>query len=153
MLSDLGCHRMDLAHWALDLRHPETISAVGPPVDAVGAPSSLKVTYRYPARNQQPPVTLTWYHGSERPALLANYKDLQGNPIKFGDGVLFIGKEGAIYGDYGRLLLCQKKNLHRCVLGFLRNNESQTQSDITRNGSMPVRQAAALPATSITVER
>ncbi len=118
MLSDLGCHRMDLAHWALDLRHPETISAVGPPVDPVGAPASLKVTYRYRARNEQPPVTLTWYHGSERPEVLANYKDLQGNPISFGDGVLFVGKEGAIYGDYGRLLLLPEQKFSSVRIGI-----------------------------------
>jgi predicted dehydrogenase len=118
MLSDLGCHRMDLAHWALDLRHPETISAEGPPVDAVGAPPSLKVTYNYPGRNELPPVKLTWYHGSQRPEILNTYKDLAGNPIKFGDGVLFVGKEGAIYGDYGRLMLLPEDKFSTVRIGI-----------------------------------
>jgi predicted dehydrogenase len=118
MLSDLGCHRMDLAHWALDLRYPETISAEGPPVDAVGAPPSLKVNYVYPARDELPPVKLTWYHGSERPAILSNYKDAAGKPIQFGDGVLFVGKEGAIYGDYGRLMLLPESKFSSVKIGI-----------------------------------
>src|SRR5690606_20627202 len=49
------------------------------------------------------PVKLTWYHGGLRPEILGTYKEKDGSPVKFGDGVLFVGKEGAIYGDYGRL--------------------------------------------------
>jgi len=118
MLSDLGCHRMDLAHWALDLRHPTKVSAEGPPVDPTGAPPSLKVTYDYPARGTMPPVKLTWYHGSQRPAILSTYQDAQGQPVKFGDGVLFVGKEGAIYGDYGRLMLLPESKFATVRIGI-----------------------------------
>lgn len=118
MLSDLGCHRMDLAHWALDLRHPTKVSAEGPPVDPTGAPPSLKVTYDYPARGTMPAVKLTWYHGNQRPAILSTYQDAQGQPVKFGDGVLFVGKEGAIYGDYGRLMLLPESKFATVRIGI-----------------------------------
>lgn len=118
VLSDLGCHRMDLAHWALDLRAPTTISAEGPSVDPVGAPSKLKVSYDYPARGEQPAVKLTWYHGGERPAVLSTYKDLEGNPVKFGDGVLFVGDAGAIYGDYGNYHLLPVDKFSRVRIGI-----------------------------------
>ena len=118
MLSDLGCHRMDLAHWALDLRHPTSISAEGPPVDAVGAPQSLKVSYEYPARGEMPAVKLFWYHGSERPAILSTYKGADGKPVAFGDGVLFVGKEGSIYGDYGRLMILPESKFASVRIGI-----------------------------------
>lgn len=105
MLSDLGCHRMDLAHWALDLRHPTTCWAEGPAPDPDGPPRQMKAHWEYPARGALPAVKLTWYHGGLRPEILGTYADLGGKPVSFGDGVLFVGKEGAIYGDYGRLLV------------------------------------------------
>ncbi|HTN74475.1 MAG TPA: Gfo/Idh/MocA family oxidoreductase, partial [Pirellulaceae bacterium] len=93
VLSDLGCHRIDLAHWALDLKHPTSCVAEGPTPDAVGAPAQLRVTWEYPQRGEQPPVKLVWNHG-QRPEVLGTYKDLEGKPVKFGDGVLFIGAKG-----------------------------------------------------------
>lgn len=36
-LGDMGCHYIDLAHWALDLRHPTTVKATGPEPDEVSA--------------------------------------------------------------------------------------------------------------------
>ena len=118
VLSDLGCHRMDLAHWALDLRHPTKCWAEGPAVDEVGPPPQLKAFWEYPARGDLPAVKLTWYHGGQRPEILSTYKDLEGKPVKFGDGVLFVGKEGAIYGDYGRLELLPADKFARARVGI-----------------------------------
>jgi predicted dehydrogenase len=118
MLSDLGCHRMDLAHWALDLRHPTSCSAEGPAVDPTGPPAQMKAFYEYPARGDQPAVKLTWYHGGLRPDILNTYKDLEGKPVKFGDGVLFVGKELALYGDYGGLQLLPVEHFARVRIGI-----------------------------------
>ena len=118
MLSDLGCHRMDLAHWALDLHHPTACWAEGPSVDPVGPPSKMKAFWEYPARGDQPAVKLTWYHGGERPEILTTYKDLEGNPVKFGDGVLFVGERGAIYGDYGNYQLLPVDHFARVRIGI-----------------------------------
>lgn len=118
MLSDLGCHRIDLAHWALDLRHPTACWAEGPAVDETGAPPQLKAYWEYPARGDQPAVKLAWYHGGLRPEILASYKDLDGNPVKFGDGVLFVGDNGALYGDYGRYVLLPVDKFARARIGI-----------------------------------
>ena len=64
---DMGCHIMDLAFWPLDLRHPSSIEAEGPPADAEGTASRLIVRYEFPARGQMPPVKLTWCDGDNRP--------------------------------------------------------------------------------------
>ena len=78
----------------------------------------MKAHWEYPARGAQPAVKLTWYHGGLRPEILGTYVDLEGKPISFGDGVLFVGKEGAIYGDYGRLLVLPQEKFARVRIGI-----------------------------------
>jgi predicted dehydrogenase len=99
-LGDMACHIMDLAFWALDLRYPTTIEALGPPVDPETAPGWLEVKYSFPAAGDRPPVNLTWYDGDRKPELLA-----QNNLPKWGMGVLFEGEKGMLLANYNRLLL------------------------------------------------
>jgi predicted dehydrogenase len=105
-LGDFGCHYMDLAHWALDLRAPATVEASGPPVNKISCSTNLIVKYDHPARGKLPPVTLTWYDGKERPPMLAKLleglKDASGKPVQFGGGQLFVGSDGVLLSDYGR---------------------------------------------------
>lgn len=92
---DMGCHIMDLAFWALDLRHPSSIEAEGPPVDAEGTPAKLIVRYEFPVRGQMPPVKLTWCDGDNRPPLPP------GVSVPTDDiGALFIGKAGLLWAGY-----------------------------------------------------
>jgi len=96
-LADMGCHWIDLAFWALKLRHPLTVEAQGPPAHPEGAPPWLVVTWTFPARESLPPVTLKWYHGDRKPphATDGRLGDWKGN------GVLFVGKKGMLLADYG----------------------------------------------------
>jgi predicted dehydrogenase len=101
-LGDMGCHYLDLAHWALELRHPATIAAEGPPVHAETTPEWLIVTWQYAARAGRGPLIVKWYDGNKRPdALLAE----AGIPDKK-NGLLFVGEKGMLWSDYnGRQLL------------------------------------------------
>jgi predicted dehydrogenase len=105
-LGDFGCHYMDLAHWALKLRHPTRVSAQGPPVDPVSTPAWCVVHYVYPARGNLPPVKLTWYDSGRRPAMLAGIlekiKQPDGTPVRFPSGQLFVGERGMVLSDYSR---------------------------------------------------
>ena len=103
-LGDFGCHYMDLVHWALDLRHPTSIQAEGPPVDPISTPEWLIVHYDYPARKNQPPVKLTWY-GNRKPAIASELKNAQGEPLNWGRAQLFVGDKGMVISDYGRHML------------------------------------------------
>jgi predicted dehydrogenase len=71
VLADMACHYMDLPHWALGLRFPTTIAAQGRITykGDNGVPDKMQVDYEYPARGDQPPVHLTWYHGVNGPDL------------------------------------------------------------------------------------
>ena len=104
-LADMACHHMDLSHWALDLRYADSIETEGPPVHPHTAPAWLTVHYRYPARGEQPPVHLTWYHGlkENRPKELSELGQ-QGevDPKQWNAGTLFIGDKGMLIADYGK---------------------------------------------------
>ena len=109
-VADFGCHYMDLPHWALDLREPLSAEAVdGPPVHPESTPPWLIVRYEYPARGEKPPVKLTWYHGSKKPALLAQLLDNEQRQT-WGSGVLFLGKKGMLMAGYDKRLLLPEKD-------------------------------------------
>ncbi len=99
-LGDMACHYMDLPFWALGLKHPLSIAAEGPPVDPETAPPWISVRYDFPARGEQPPLTLTWHDGAKRPPILAEKKDAGVAP--WDAGVLFVGDKGMLQADYGR---------------------------------------------------
>ncbi len=97
-LGDMACHYIDLPFWALNLRHPTTIEAEGPPVHPETCPLKLIVRYEFPARDEMPALKFTWYDGeNNRPPIL----EQNGMP-PWGSGVLFVGDEGMLLADYGR---------------------------------------------------
>jgi predicted dehydrogenase len=114
VLADMACHYMDLPHWALNLRTPTSVSATGQ-VTYQGAntvPDRMQVEYHYPARNNLPPVHLTWYHGVTGPDLAGQVR-YDGYP----SGVLFEGEAGkkllANYGQHRLLPQNQFQNFQR----------------------------------------
>jgi predicted dehydrogenase len=99
-LADFGCHYLDLPHWALNLRAASSAEVIeGPPVHPESVPPWLVVAYEYPARDAQPPVRLTWYHGGRQPSPALLPQELAG---KWKSGVLFIGQSGKLLADYTR---------------------------------------------------
>lgn len=95
VLADMGCHFMDLPHWALELGHPRTVKAEGVP-GSTGVPKRLKVDYRYETAGSPSGVHLTWYHGLPGPW------DASGQARDYGmrNGVLFHGERGQLVADY-----------------------------------------------------
>ena len=56
--------------------------------------------YTYGQRGNRAPVSLTWYQGTEKPALWNS-----GGIPKWGSGVLFVGDDGMLLADYGKHVL------------------------------------------------
>ena len=110
-MSDLGSHWIDLPFWALNLKAPLTIEAKGPPVHADLAPASMQVRYEYGSRGELPPLSLTWYQGTEKPE-----RWTAGEIPRWDSGVLFVGDGGMILSDYSRHLLLPEKKFE----GFVR---------------------------------
>lgn len=96
VLADLGCHYIDLPFWALSLGQPTSVEAKGKK-DYKGdneVPGVMQVDWTFPARGDQPPVHLTWYHGGWKPAGADKYG--------MGSAVLFVGEKGELVADYTR---------------------------------------------------
>lgn len=92
-LGDMGCHYIDLPFWALGLRHPVEVEAIGPELHPQMAPRGLNVKYRFPSIDGKPAVNMTWYDGNMIP------KKVNGIPVK-ANGVMFVGENGSMFADY-----------------------------------------------------
>jgi len=93
-LADFICHYMDLPYWALGLKYPRSVVATGKKGhDGDNAcPNFMRVDYEFPARSEQPPVHITWYHGGWKPKGAEIYKK--------NSAVLFEGTDGRVLADY-----------------------------------------------------
>ena len=105
-LADLGCHHVDLSHWALGIRTPSRVRIIdGPPVDKNCPPTWLISQLEYPHGvkrdgTKSGPVKLTWYHGDKRPPQFA-----EGKLPQWGNGTLFVGSKGMLLADYDKHVL------------------------------------------------
>ncbi|MGP8236040.1 MAG: Gfo/Idh/MocA family oxidoreductase, partial [Limisphaerales bacterium] len=98
-LGDMGCHLIDCPQMALKLGPPTSVEMVS---SSQCFPETLPIEsvlrYEFPARDEMPPCTLTWYDSGQQPPRPAELerKRLDSN------GVLFIGAKGKIIcGCYG----------------------------------------------------
>ena len=113
VLGDMGSHLIDLAFWALDLKHPTTVESVGPAPDPVACPPWQQVTWEHPPRKGDAPhhaaCKVIWYHGDEGMKRRADYLQPKvGSDTeisKWGNGVAFIGSKGVVVADYGKIVL------------------------------------------------
>ena len=94
-LGDMGCHVMDAAFWALDLKYPTSVEASSEGATAESAPKSSVITYQFPARGSMPPVTAKWYDGGGRKEM-PRPKDLEADRPMPSGGQLLIGDKGSI---------------------------------------------------------
>ena len=91
---NMGCHYFDLAFWALELRAPTTIEAVGPKVHAESTPAWQHVRCQFDARGDLPPVLLTWTHGPRKMTVFAR------NDLPDWAWGAFVGSEGMLLVSY-----------------------------------------------------
>ncbi|MFQ5503665.1 MAG: Gfo/Idh/MocA family protein [Planctomycetota bacterium] len=96
-LGDMGCHYIDLAHWALELEHPVKVRAEGPEVDPEAAPAWLEVHWEHPAKGKRGPVRAHWHDGGKKPEALGEL-----GLEEWRNGVLFVGTNGWLIADYTR---------------------------------------------------
>ncbi len=104
-MSDLGSHWNDLPFWALQLKAPISVEAKGPTPHLEIAPASMQAIYEFPARDNLPPVRLTWYQGTMKPEMWTTKKIPQ-----WANGILFIGSKGMILADASKHVLLPEKD-------------------------------------------
>jgi predicted dehydrogenase len=66
-LGDIGCHVMDAAFWALDLRNPTSIQAETSGFNPESFPRWSIITYEFPARGKLGPCKVVWHDGGKAP--------------------------------------------------------------------------------------
>jgi len=96
---DMGCHQLNAPYYALELGKPETIYAEVEGGSDVAWPEKSLITYKFPARDGKPPVTLRWFDGGkqpERPEELGEERELGET------GTFFYGEKATMMSDtYG----------------------------------------------------
>lgn len=91
-LGDMACHCFDMPYWALKLGSPTDVSATQEGMTAESAPKSSIITYKFPARENLPPVRFIWYDGGNKPpADLVKGHKLESN------GVIMVGDKDTLY--------------------------------------------------------
>jgi len=97
-LGDMGCHIIDPAWWALDLKYPTSIEATPGPFNDETYPEKTVVKWEFPARGDLPPVVMTWYDGANNPP---RPKELEKERNLPDQGGLYYGDEGVILAPHG----------------------------------------------------
>ena len=99
-LGAMGCHVMDAAFWSLKLADAPSFTVE---TDSTGAnaqtyPRASTVRYRFPARGDMPPVTLTWRDGGRKPDPPEEWPATRGDAGSNGT-FLFGEKQTLVFGS------------------------------------------------------
>ncbi|HEY8749449.1 MAG TPA: Gfo/Idh/MocA family oxidoreductase [Tepidisphaeraceae bacterium] len=107
-IGDMGCHTCNLPFMGLELAHPTSIEAQSGDANPETYPTWATVTYGFPARGQQPPVTFVWYEGHRPDSKDPKKRNLPGPHITrnfelLDSGALIIGRDAMMLSqsDYG----------------------------------------------------
>lgn len=101
-LGDIGCHSMNSAFWALDLKGDLLVEAsnVGE-FDENIAPKRATLVYQFPAKGNRGPVKVIWQDGVNDPNTDPKFMRPPGIPkdLKLNNefGQVFVGTEGVIF--------------------------------------------------------
>ena len=105
MMGDRGAHTLDSVVTALKLGPPTSIDATSSDLNPDTHPVASVITFHFAARDNLPPVKLTWYEGTRAPRPL-ELED--GRKLREDGGAIFKGSKGTlvcgVYGESPRLL-------------------------------------------------
>ncbi len=91
-IGDMGCHLLNLATLAMDVRDPIAVEAESEGANGETGPSSSHITWTFPKLGKQPEFTLHWYDGGKKPSQeLFPAQEFEGN------GVIMIGDKDTFY--------------------------------------------------------
>jgi predicted dehydrogenase len=101
-MGDMACHIMDASFWTLGLKYASRVIPESSTLFPETAPKSSRITYEFPARGEQPPVTLVWRDGGLYPPRPDEFGTERAWPPDAEGGALWIGDKGRLVaGTYG----------------------------------------------------
>ncbi len=98
VLGDFGCHDMDVATWAFNLKAPSSVEVFpgGSRGSSEIGPYAEIGYFDFPAYQEQQPLKLTWYSGGLRPSL----PDFIPREVTLGGrGAMFVGDKGVMINN------------------------------------------------------
>ena len=94
-IGDMGCHLLNLATLAMDLRDPVAIEATSEGANAETGPAWSHIVWDFPARGPQPAFKFHWYDGGKLPPVglfpARPYPD---------NGILLVGTKDTMLSNY-----------------------------------------------------
>jgi predicted dehydrogenase len=101
--TDMACHWVDLPHWALGLREPQSALAHAPPPEELRPPKHAMIEMRHAALGDRPAVTVIWHHGGTHIDRINVYERYGIDNKKYpGSKTCFVGTNGILLADYTR---------------------------------------------------
>ncbi len=92
-LGDMGIHNAAMPYLGLRLGLPTTIEVLGrSDTKSETFPAWATLKFGFPARGDQPPLTMFWYDGIKRPSA-----DLLGGREPAKNGAIVVGEKGTLY--------------------------------------------------------
>jgi predicted dehydrogenase len=102
VISDMGCHIMDLVHWSMDATAPLSAMSAGQRYatdDNCETPDTQDVIYEYPGKDGKAAFNVVWSH------MAANSHGFEGRGL----GIAFYGSNGTVLADYGSYSVLAEK--------------------------------------------
>lgn len=101
-LGDMACHTVNWPFRALNLGYPTEIEAECTDMTEEMYPKSSRIRFEFPARGDQPPATLFWSDGGNKPPTDVTADIVALLDQVSGSGCLMLGDKGEVYsGDDG----------------------------------------------------
>ena len=96
-LGDMACHTVNWPFRALKLEYPTEIEAECTGLTKEMYPTSSRIRFEFPARGNQPPVTLWWHDGGIKPPKEVTTSIASLLDQVSGSGCLLVGEKGELF--------------------------------------------------------
>jgi predicted dehydrogenase len=96
-LGDMACHTVNWPFRALKLEYPTEIEAECSGLTKEMYPNSSKIRFEFPARGEQPPVTLWWFDGGNKPPTEVTSNVVSLLDKVSGSGCILVGDKGELF--------------------------------------------------------
>lgn len=96
-LGDMACHTVNWPFRALKLEYPTEIEAECVGLTKEMYPKSSKIRFEFPARGDQPPVTLWWFDGGNKPPAEVTSNVVTLLDQVSGSGCILAGEKGELF--------------------------------------------------------
>lgn len=97
---DMGCYSFDTIFRVMKLEAPVSVEASSTDRYPETYPLASIVHFNFPARDQMPPLRLTWYDGGLTPPRPEGLEETRSITGEEGEGLLFVGDNGMIICNF-----------------------------------------------------